>query len=106
MKKIALSFASLVLVGTAGLANAGNIDAGKAVYESKGCVGCHGANGISAVPIYPNLAGQKQQYLSMAIKAYKEGRRNSTNAAAMKPMSMLLNDTEIADVAAYLAGLK
>jgi cytochrome c553 len=106
MKKIALSLASLLLAGTAGLANAGNAEAGKLAYESKGCVGCHGAAGISAAPIYPNLAGQKEQYLSMAFKAYKDGHRNSPNAASMKPMSMLLSDTEIADVAAYLAGLK
>lgn len=106
MKKVALSVAALMLSGAAGLAVAGDAAAGKAVYASKGCVGCHGANGVSAVPMYPNLAGQQEQYISLAIKAYKDGTRNSANAASMKPMAAMLSDADIENVAAYLAGLK
>jgi len=106
MKKIALSVAAFALFGTAGLAVAGDAEAGKTVFASKGCVGCHGANGVSAVPTYPNLAGQKEQYLSLSIKAYKEGKRSSTNAASMNPMAAMLSDADIDNVAAYLAGLK
>lgn len=106
MKKIALTIGAFVLSGAASLAVAGDAEAGKTVYASKGCVACHGANGVSAVPTYPNLAGQKEQYLTLAIKAYKEGHRESTNAASMKPMAAMLSDADIENVAAYLSGLQ
>ncbi len=106
MNKIALSVAALMLSSTAGISAAADAEAGKAVFASKGCVGCHGADGISAVPTYPNLAGQKEQYLALSIKSYKDGTRNSTNAASMKPMAAMLSDADIENVAAYLAGLK
>lgn len=106
MKKIALAVGALVLSGAANLAVAGDAEAGKAVFASKGCVGCHGADGISAVPTYPNLAGQNEQYIALSIKAYKDGSRNSTNAASMKPMAAMLSDADIENVATYLSGLK
>ena len=37
---------------------AGDPEAGKA--KSRTCAGCHGANGISNSPMWPNLAGQKE----------------------------------------------
>ncbi|WP_336884824.1 c-type cytochrome, partial [Reinekea blandensis] len=36
---------------------AADIEAGKA--KAATCAACHGQNGISMVPMYPNLAGQK-----------------------------------------------
>ena len=41
----------------AGPTLAGDPAAGKA--KSQICVGCHGVNGISAIPTYPNLAGSR-----------------------------------------------
>lgn len=105
MKAITGAIAAVVLAAS-GSAVAGDAAAGKTVYMTKGCVACHGPAGISTQPQYPNLAGQKAQYATLALKAYKEGNRNSANAAAMKPMSMLLNDADIANVAAYLESLK
>ena len=52
---------------------AADAEAGKQISQSKGCVGCHGANGISAEGTsYPNLAGQKEAYIVKALNAYKE----------------------------------
>ena len=106
MKRFALSAAAVALFAASGASFAGDAEAGKAVFTSKGCVGCHGANGVSAVPMYPNLAGQKAQYAALALKAYKDGTRSSTNAASMKPMAAMLSDADIENVAAYLESLK
>lgn len=107
MNNIALSIAALALVGFSGSSIGGEKEeAGKTVYAAKGCAACHGPAGVATLPQYPNLAGQNAPYAVLALKAYKEGQRNSANAAVMKPMSMLLTDDEIENVAAYLASLK
>lgn len=75
-------------------------DAGKA--KSATCVACHGSNGISAIPMYPNLAGQKEAYLAIALKAYRDGTRKNM---VMAPMAKPLSDEDIANLAAYYASL-
>ena len=54
--------------------------AGKAA--SALCAWCHGEKGISVSPAWPSLAGQDAQYLSSAVKAYKDGSRSKTVACA------------------------
>ncbi len=39
------------------------------------CATCHGAGGISRNPAWPNLAGQRKDYLVGALKAYQGGTR-------------------------------
>ncbi|CAM4083134.1 MULTISPECIES: c-type cytochrome [Shewanella] len=98
MKKIALiAFASLFTLS----AHAGDIEAGKA--KSMLCAACHGADGISLAPIYPNLKGQKAQYIEKQLKAFKEGTRQDP---VMAPMAMPLTDEDIANLAAYYESLK
>jgi cytochrome c553 len=89
-----------ILMSLWGTAFAGDAAAGKA--KSVTCIGCHGANGISAVPLYPNLAGQKEQYLIVSMKAYRDGQRKNP---IMSPMAKPLSDEDIANLAAYYAGL-
>lgn len=74
--------------------------AGKA--KSVTCAACHGQNGISIAPNYPNLACQKDKYLVKSIKAYKSGARNDP---MMKPMVMALSDADIENLAAYYSSL-
>ena len=81
---------------------AGSPEAGKTTVESV-CAGCHGSTGISAAGGFPNLAGQKEEYLRNALTAYREGTRK---APIMNNMAASLNEQQIADIAAYLAGLK
>lgn len=52
---------------------AADIAAGKS--KSVTCAACHGNNGISMIPMYPNLAGQKEQYLVLQMKAFRDGER-------------------------------
>lgn len=93
-----------LLTGTllvAGNAVAADIAAGKA--KSAMCAACHGANGISAIDMYPNLAGQKKGYTVSQLKAFKSGTRKNP---IMGPMSMGLSDADIDNLAAYYASLK
>ncbi|PKF51462.1 c-type cytochrome [Enterovibrio nigricans] len=83
---------------------AGDAEAGKA--KAAICAACHGANGIAVIPGYPNLAGQNEQYIVSALKAYKDGKRTSAQAMVMKPQATMLNDTDMANLAAYYANMK
>ena len=81
--------------------SAADIEAGKA--KSATCAACHGANGISAIPTYPNLAGQKPAYIVQQLKAFKSGERKN---AIMAPMAAMLSDQDMENLAAYYASLK
>ncbi len=77
----------------------GDATSGKA--KTAVCAGCHGAEGRSENPMFPNLAGQHAAYLSKALQAYKNGaRKNALMAPGMlEPMS----DEDIDDIAAYFS---
>ena len=78
-----------------------DVAAGKA--KSGICASCHGAAGISANPMWPNLAGQKEQYLAKQITAFRDGTRTD---AMMAPMVKGLSDADVANLAAYFSSLK
>jgi len=99
--QILATVSALLFAATANVAIAGDAAAGKA--KAAACGGCHGAQGVSAVPTYPNLAGQKEAYLIKQMKAFKDGTRTDPTMNAMaKPLS----DEDIANIAAYYASLK
>ena len=77
---------------------AGNPAAGQTL--STPCAACHGVEGVSGNPSSPSLAGQDAQYLAAALHAYKDGTRTNTT---MKALSASLDDTAIANLAAYYA---
>lgn len=93
-----------VLIGMASFGSAvagGDVAAGKA--KAAVCAACHGANGISNNPLWPNLAGQKEQYLIKQIKAFKSGERKDP---LMTPQAAQLSDQDIENLAAYFSSLK
>jgi cytochrome c553 len=101
MKKVVALLGAALLISANGLAMAaGDAAAGKA--KAAACSACHGANGVSASPIYPSIAGQHEQYLVKAIKAYKVGDRADPT---MKAMVGPLSDTDVANLAAYFSSL-
>jgi cytochrome c553 len=74
--------------------------------KSQVCAACHGQDGKSIDPSYPNLAGQHESYLVKALADYRAGRRSN---AIMAPMAANLSDQDIEDLAAWYAsqdGLK
>lgn len=74
---------------------------GKADYAALGCAGCHGVNGQSSSPIWPNLAGQKSDYTVKQLKDYQSGARKD---ATMSAMAALAKGKEKA-IADYLSKL-
>ena len=94
------------LVGVAAFAasnaQAADATAGKIKYEAT-CAACHGATGVSVVPIYPNVAGQKEAYLVAQLKAFRDGSRTNP---IMEPMAKGLSDADIFNISQYLASLK
>ncbi len=100
MKKITMAIAATVLMASPAFAG-GDAAAGKA--KAGMCAACHGANGVSAVPMYPNLAGQKEAYIVKQLKAFKAGTRKDP---VMGPMAAPLSDADMANLAAYFSSLK
>ena len=61
---------------------------------------------MAAIPMYPHLAGQNEQYLVSALQAYKAKQRTGAQATLMQGQAAALSDADIANVAAYYASLK
>jgi cytochrome c553 len=93
-----LSALLITLLFASPQALAGDAAAGKA--KSVVCSACHGADGTSVNPQWPNLKGQKEEYLIKQIKAFRDGTRKDP---AMAPMVAGLTDEDIANLAAYYA---
>lgn len=94
-----LQLASLCLVLVINQnAMAGDIKTGK--QKSQVCAACHGADGNSTNPVWPNLAGQGEDYLITQLHYFKNGEREN---AQMSPMAANLSDTDINDLAAYFS---
>lgn len=91
---------SILCLFAVGVHAQGDIQAGKA--KAVTCAACHGGKGISPAGAFPNLAGQKEQYLIMQITAFRDGARKSMQ---MEPMVSRLSDQDIRDLAAYYASL-
>ena len=91
--------ASLLLSASAGAA--GVAAAGKS--KSAICGACHGADGNSANPLWPKLAGQHAPYLVKQLKDFKSGARKDP---VMAPMAAPLSDQDMENLAAYYASQK
>ncbi len=64
------------------------------------CIGCHGADGNSVVPNFPNIAGQHASYLEKQLKDFRDGFRKDASMAAF---AKGLTDEEIKALAAFYA---
>jgi cytochrome c553 len=102
MKKLVAATLSSVLLVCAGASQAGG-DAAAGKTKAAVCAGCHGASGVSANPLWPNLAGQKDAYLVKQMKAFRDGTRSDP---MMTPMAKPLSDADIDNLAAYFSSLK
>lgn len=75
----------------------GDPEHGKKIAEAK-CTACHGADGNSADPQYPKLAGQNPTYLYSQLRAFKTGARSSD---IMSGIVAALSDADAADVVSF-----
>jgi cytochrome c553 len=90
---VALVLAALPVCAFAG-------DAARGQEKAVVCGACHGADGNSASPAFPRLAGQHEDYLFEALRAYKSGeRKNPIMAAQVEKLSV----ADMHDLAAWFA---
>jgi cytochrome c553 len=68
--------------------------------KAQTCEACHGADGKSLDPSYPNLAGQYESYMIKALSDYRSGKRKN---AIMGGMASGLSNQDIQDLAAWYA---
>lgn len=83
---------------------AGDIDIGKA--GATVCAGCHGMDGKSVAPGFPNLAGQDLTYLKNQLKNFRDKTRTGGQSAIMVGMAAGLSDEDINNLAMYFSSLK
>jgi cytochrome c553 len=99
----ALAAAAGLALATGNVRAAGDAETGKV--KAYTCTGCHGIPGYNNVyPTYkvPKIGGQNYEYLTAALKAYRDGERHH---ATMELQATSLSDQDIEDVAAYFASL-
>ena len=73
--------------------------------KSETCLGCHAApNFENTYPMYrvPKVGGQHPEYLTAALKAYRDGLRSHKT---MQANASNLSDQDIADIAAYFSSV-
>jgi cytochrome c553 len=81
-------------------------DAERGAVLAQTCAGCHGIPGsFNANPTYhvPKLGGQNSDYIEVALQGYRRGTRGHET---MQAQASSLSDQDIADVAAYFAGIE
>ncbi|GAC1623677.1 MAG: hypothetical protein NVS9B10_08880 [Nevskia sp.] len=67
------------------------------------CASCHGERGVSASPIFPNLAGQHRNYIEKALGEYKSGARKN---AIMGAQAAALSAADIKALALWFSSQK
>lgn len=76
---------------------------GQSTYASRGCIGCHGAGGVSVVATYPSLKGQSADFIRRNLTDFRSGARKNN---VMNAMAAGLSDDEIYNLGSYIGSLK
>lgn len=66
------------------------------------CMGCHGPNGVPAVPTFPAIAGQHAEFIYWELREFK---REARPDSPMTAIVLALSDQDMRDYAAYFATL-
>lgn len=69
---------------------------------AQSCTACHGPNGQSNNPMWPNLAGQKKDYLIKQLNDFRSGARKDP---LMTPMAQTIKESDIADLAQFFSSV-
>lgn len=78
------------------------ITAGMEPWET--CAECHNLDGISAMPKFPKLAGQRSAYIIKQVRDFRDGRRHN-DGGQMAAIAGEINDKDLTKSAAYFADL-
>lgn len=101
--KITTLSACLLALAAAQAGAQADAEADAAPPKAAVCAACHGADGNSAQPIYPNLAGQTARYMYLQLRDFQEGRRPNE---LMVPMVAGLSRDEMRALADYYSKQK
>jgi cytochrome c553 len=103
-------------VAASGLAACANIERSRnlndpavpaKVMAQQVCSNCHGVDGNSTSPNFPNLAGQTEPYTVEQLKSFRQhSRSDPAGFEYMWGLSRHLTDDQINGLAAYFAGQK
>jgi cytochrome c553 len=102
MKKIVFTFGLVMGLAQTGF-SATAVMSGDAVVgkdQSASCSACHGADGNSAAPSFPNLAGQGERYLLKQMQDIRGGARPVPTMAGQLDGK---SDQELANMAAFFS---
>ncbi len=69
--------------------------------KTETCAGCHGPQGVSTNPEWPNLAGQHASYTIKQLQDYKKGEARS--APLMTAIAASLSDSDLNELATFYA---
>ncbi|MFW2422530.1 MAG: c-type cytochrome [Porticoccaceae bacterium] len=100
MKKLTLS--TLVAFGALLASSFSLADNSKLNTLLTTCATCHGSEGVSINPQWPNIAGQNDKYLADQLRAYRSGQRVN---ALMSGQAKNLSDTQIDALAKHYSAL-
>ncbi|MGI4815091.1 MAG: c-type cytochrome [Janthinobacterium lividum] len=110
MKKLLAAAMIIGSMGSSAAVLAADASNGQAIVERTNCAACHGAGlnkPISAE--YPKLAGQYEDYVYFALRAYQAGGSSSPlfgrNNAIMSAQVQNLSEDDLRDIAAYVQSL-
>lgn len=81
-------------------------DIAKGKEKAATCVACHGNDGNSANPLWPNLCAQKDQYIFKQLLAFKKKKRTEEQPQLMTPMAAALQITDMRNLASYFSSVK
>ncbi len=102
MKMLSTLVMASALILSANALAAGDPAKGKATFAAKGCIGCHGAGGVSTAPAYPTLKGRSAAFVKENLTNFRSGKRKN---ATMNAMAASLTDEDIENLAAYIGSL-
>lgn len=103
MIKVVLFFLLIAGFGQGSFSNPLGGDPQKGELKSVTCKACHGQEGISPNPLWPNLKGQQFDYLVKQLRDYKSGLRKDP---LMGPQALTLSDEDILNLSAYFNQMK
>jgi cytochrome c553 len=97
---ILLALGAVALLADCGRASAADAAAGKALAE--GCAACHGADGVSQMPLTPSLAAQPDEFVQWQLVYFRSGVRKSE---VMGLIAEALSNEDIRNLGAFYASL-
>ena len=80
-----------------------DVEKGKSTYAARGCIGCHGAGGVSTATTNPSLKGRDADFIRQNLADFRSGARKNP---VMNAMAAGLKDDDIEHIADYIDSLQ